>query len=102
MYVAIHAFFPIVLYPTMIHLVDPRSFFKRPQGSEINAVLPETKSSPAMTSILRLVIAFQLAHPSATKEDCCAYLKGEGLERVRELVRDHVVQRPPKKVKKAA
>ncbi|KAM0792883.1 hypothetical protein ACM66B_002645 [Microbotryomycetes sp. NB124-2] len=50
--------------------------FKPPllDGKQINDLLPDSKGSPAMTSIMALVVEFQLRNPHATLEDCKTYL----------------------------
>lgn len=68
------------------------------QGKAVNALLPFTKSSPAMPRILDLVVRFQLAHPSAVREDVEAYL-GDA-ERQREIARMVEEARPVPKGKK--
>ncbi|GAA5998018.1 tRNA adenylyltransferase [Rhodotorula paludigena] len=67
-------------------------------GKAVNALLPFTKSSPAMPRILDLVVRFQLAHPSAGREDVEAYL-GDA-ERQREIAKMVEEARPVPKGKK--
>ena len=59
--------------------------FPRAQGKSLNALLPFTKSSPAMPAILNLIVRFQLAHPGATVADVEALLRAQEDE-LRELV----------------
>lgn len=47
--------------------------------------------------ILQLVVQFQLGHPEATKEDCRAFLEGEGAGAVAELIEAHKKKEPVKK-----
>ncbi|BGP22195.1 tRNA nucleotidyltransferase [Rhodotorula toruloides] len=67
-------------------------------GKTVNALLPFTKSSPAMPRILDLIMRFQLAEPSATKEDAERFLVDE--QRVEELRRLVEESRPQPKGKK--
>lgn len=48
------------------------------QGKAVNALLPFTKSSPAMPRVLDMIMRFQLAHPDATQADVERYLFEEG------------------------
>ncbi|BGO88889.1 tRNA nucleotidyltransferase (CCA-adding enzyme) [Rhodotorula toruloides NP11] len=77
-----------------------RRAFEHPllDGKTVNALLPFTKSSPAMPRILDLIMRYQLAHPSATKEDAERVLCEE--ERVEELRRLVEESRPLPKGKK--
>ncbi|GAA5907326.1 hypothetical protein JCM8208_007155 [Rhodotorula glutinis] len=54
-------------------------------GKSLNALLPFTKSSPAMPAILNLIVRFQLAHPGATVADVEALLRAQEDE-LRDLV----------------
>lgn len=68
------------------------------QGKAVNALLPFTKSSPAMPRVLDLIMRFQLAHPDATQADVERYLLEE--ERQDELRRMVEEARPAPKGKK--
>ncbi|BGP29396.1 CCA tRNA nucleotidyltransferase, mitochondrial [Rhodotorula toruloides] len=77
-----------------------RRAFEHPllDGKTVNALLPFTKSSPAMPRILDLIMRFQLAHPEATKEDAERLLcEGKRVEELRRLVEE---SRPQPKGKK--
>lgn len=69
----------------MLSLTLLLSPFPRAQGKSLNALLPFTKSSPAMPAILNLIVRFQLAHPGATVADVEALLRAQEDE-LRELV----------------
>ncbi|GAA6006182.1 hypothetical protein JCM10207_000553 [Rhodosporidiobolus poonsookiae] len=75
----------IVAYDLPTHAFDAPLL----DGKTLNALLPTTKSSPAMPKILELVLRFQLSHPSASKEDVEAYMLGsEVVERVERMVEE--------------
>ncbi|BGP53484.1 CCA tRNA nucleotidyltransferase, mitochondrial [Rhodotorula sphaerocarpa] len=61
------------------HQLDQRAFAPTLlDGKAVNALLPFTKSSPAMPRVLDLIMRFQLAHPDATQADVERYLFEEG------------------------
>ncbi|BGP00885.1 hypothetical protein RTG_01135 [Rhodotorula toruloides ATCC 204091] len=77
-----------------------RRAFEHPllDGKTVNTLLPFTRSSPAMPRILDLIMRFQLAHPSATKEVAERLLcEEERVEGLRRLVEE---SRPQPKGKK--
>lgn len=72
---------------------DPQTrlpFFRcAQQGKAINALLPFTKSSPAMPRVLDLVMRLQLSRPETTKEDVERYLLDEARqEEIRRMVEE--------------
>ncbi|KAK4049391.1 CCA tRNA nucleotidyltransferase, mitochondrial [Microbotryomycetes sp. JL201] len=61
-------------------------------GKQVNDLFPDSRGSPAMTSIMALVIEFQLRNPLSTAEDCKTYLLAN-TDKV-----DALLSRFPKKV----
>lgn len=58
-------------------------------GKAVNALLPFTKSSPAMPRVLDLVMRLQLSHPETTREDVERYLLDEARqEEIRRMVEE--------------
>ncbi|BGP37431.1 CCA tRNA nucleotidyltransferase, mitochondrial [Rhodotorula kratochvilovae] len=79
------------------HSLDTRAFDPPLlDGKALNALLPFTKSSPAMPSILSRIVRFQLARPGATRDDVEAFLR----EREAELREEVERARPAPKGKK--
>ncbi|GAA6047725.1 hypothetical protein JCM3770_001746 [Rhodotorula araucariae] len=60
------------------HGLDKRAFDPPLlDGKALNALLPFTKSSPAMPAILAQIVRFQLARPGATQADVEAFLRAQ-------------------------
>ncbi|GAA5979755.1 hypothetical protein JCM10908_003032 [Rhodotorula pacifica] len=58
-------------------------------GKAVNALLPFTKSSPAMPRVLDLVMRLQLSHPDTTREGVERYLLDEARqEEIRKMVEE--------------
>lgn len=56
------------------------------QGKEINVLLPSTLNSPTTALILSLIVRYQIGHPGATKDDCSAWILGEGAGEVEKIM----------------